>query len=68
MDGTGGLSMVLDRYKCDSCGKVFYECQLVRTKCSENYVGSYIQRVCPKCITKRPPRYGRLKKMKDGSK
>ena len=58
--------MVLDKYKCDSCGKIFYECQLVRTKCSENYVGRYIQDICPKCINKRPPRYGKLHRLRDG--
>lgn len=55
--------MVLDKYKCDSCGSIFYECQLVRTICSENTVGPYIQTTCPKCIRKRPPRLGNLIKV-----
>ena len=58
-------TMIFDKYKCDNCGKVFFELELVRTKCSENMVGPYIQDVCPKCIRKRPPQYGRLVKVNE---
>lgn len=53
----------VDKYRCENCGRVFLAANLVRTKCSENEVGAYLTDVCPKCIRKRPPRYGKLKKM-----
>lgn len=43
----------MKKYKCFNCGTVFYEIDLNRTKCSENFVGTYQEYWCPKCIKKR---------------
>jgi hypothetical protein len=40
-------------YKCSSCGTRFLEADLIHTKCSENYVGSYINKYCPLCMKKK---------------
>lgn len=42
----------MKRYKCNKCKRVYYECDLVKSKCSENVVGAYISCICPKCIYK----------------
>lgn len=41
---------MLKVYQCPKCGAMYLECDLLRTKCSENYVGTYIEENCPKCF------------------
>lgn len=43
------------RYKCNQCDHVFWGVDLIRTKCSENMVGTYVTDYCPRCL-----RRGRL--------
>lgn len=43
----------MKKYKCFNCGTVFSEVDLKRTMCSENFVGTYGETYCPKCINKR---------------
>lgn len=40
----------MKKYKCTKCGTVYMECDLHRTKCSENWCGPYLIQFCPKCI------------------
>lgn len=39
-------------YRCNHCGQVYLECDLIRTKCSENMTGAYLMTKCPKCMVK----------------
>lgn len=52
----------MDKYKCENCGAEFLECDLLRTKCSENFVGVYFDDICQVCIKKRKPCLSKLKK------
>lgn len=52
------------KFQCRRCGKVYPECDLVRTKCSENMVGQYMATQCPKCLRKR--QVGDLVELKEG--
>lgn len=40
-------------YKCPACGTKYNDADLLVTKCSENFVGTYQIQYCPKCINKR---------------
>lgn len=51
----------MDKFKCPNCNRVFLPCDLVKTLCSENGVGSYVVSHCPDCLNKRPPVYSKLK-------
>lgn len=53
-------------FKCFKCGNTFCEVDLLITKCSENFVGTYLQTSCPRCMGKRPPIYSELKEISDG--
>lgn len=40
-------------YECPECKRKYLPCDLVKTKCSENYVGSYMIGYCPECLEKK---------------
>lgn len=50
----------MKKYKCFNCGTEFSEIDLVRTKCSENFVGTYREQWCPKCKKGREKIYSTL--------
>lgn len=55
----------MKKYKCFNCGTVFYEIELKRTKCSENFVGTYLEEYCPKCLNKRKKILSILEEIED---
>lgn len=40
----------VDKFKCKRCGRVYLAVELKRTKCSENFVGSYLLDFCEDCF------------------
>lgn len=42
----------MKKFECKTCGKVYLECDLARTKCSENMASQYMATTCPKCLRK----------------
>lgn len=40
----------MKRYKCNHCGRVYLECDMIHTKCSENMIGPYLVTECLKCL------------------
>lgn len=40
----------MDIYICKKCGRRMLTCDLVRSKCSENFCGSYLLNFCPDCF------------------
>lgn len=50
-------------YKCIACGSKFNDADLLRYKCSENFVGAYKNEWCPKCINKRKAIYSILEEI-----
>lgn len=53
----------MKKYKCFNCGTEFSEIDLMKTKCSENFVGTYQEKWCPNCINKRNRIYSTLEEM-----
>ena len=37
-------------YVCPRCRTKYLDIDLIRTQCSENYVGSYMLGNCPRCL------------------
>ena len=40
----------MDIYVCKKCGRRLLTCDLVRSKCSEDFCGSYLLNFCPDCF------------------
>ena len=40
----------MDIYICKKCGRRMLTCDLVRSKCSEDFCGSYLLNFCPDCF------------------
>lgn len=40
-------------YECPECKRKYLPCDLVRTKCSENFCGAYMINFCPVCLEKK---------------
>ena len=43
----------MNYYRCPTCYSTFSEIDLIEFKCSENYVGSELSLICPKCLKRR---------------
>lgn len=39
-------------YRCNRCGKSYLDCDLMYTKCSENFLGTAKHEHCPNCMKK----------------
>ena len=50
----------MNLYECPECHVMYSKADLIRTKCSENEVGSYMIDYCPKCMNKRKPKMVKL--------
>ena len=53
-------------YKCFCCDENFTDANLKKVKCSENFVGTYNEPWCPKCIAKRKHILSILEEIEEG--